>query len=408
VDADVIVVGAGAAGLAAARRVTAAGRRALVLEARDRIGGRVHTDRTFAGVPVEFGAEFVHGGRAGSAAAARAAGLATTPAMSLWRGRVADAGRIRRLAPWLAATAWQYAGLIRAVHAGGAGPDESLGDLLRRRGAGERVRRLAAGVANDACAGVDGISVHYLSRVLRTGEETGRQARVAPGYDRVIAHLAEGSRIVRNAPVTAVTWGPDGVRVEAGRTWTAARAVVTVPLGVLRAGVVRFGPPLPAATQRAIAGLAMHPGTKVLLRFARRWWPAHSYTLLDPGVPVLWPHPDAPVLTAFVMGSAAAALREPPGPVERVLAALPAGWREPARRELRDTRVVDWGADPWTCGGYSSEPPGSAGLRAALATPCGPLHMAGEATDDAAPGTVSGALRSGERAATEALAGLTG
>lgn len=404
VDADVIVVGAGAAGLAAARRLAEDGQRAIVLEARTRIGGRVHTDRDFGPFPVERGAELLHGLRSPSRRLADAAGLTVAPALSIWRARVADRGRVRRLVPWLLPAAVQYAGLVRAIRSlGAAEADPCLGDLLRRRGAGRRLRRLAATVANDACTDLVGLSTRYLARVLANGEETGRDARVVEGYDRLVEHLAAGCTIVREAPVTAVDWSPDGVWVEADRRYTAHRAIVTVPLGVLKAGIIRFDPPLPPGKEQAIAGLDMHPGMKVVLRFTSRLWPASlSYLLLDEDVPVVWPpRADAAVLTAFVMGPRAAALRMSPGPVERVVAALVQVWGERVRRYLVDTLVVDWGADPWTRGGYSCEPPGSGRLRAALAAPCGPVHFAGEATDEIAPGTVSGALRSGDRAAAE-------
>jgi monoamine oxidase len=184
---------------------------------------------------------------------------------------------------------------------------------------------------------------------------------------------------------------------------------VTVPLGVLKAGAIRFHPELPPTVRAAVDGLAMGAGTKVLLRFRARLWPrGMSFLLLDDEVPAVWPpHRDAPLLTAFVMGPRAERLRRPPGPVERVLAALARAWPE-ARRELAAAEVVDWGADPWTRGGYSSAPPGAEGLRAALAAPCGPLRFAGEATDERSPGTVSGALRSGVSAAEEALDALAG
>ncbi len=295
---------------------------------------------------------------------------------------------MRRILPWLLPAALQYAGLVRAVRASGGGPDTSLGELLRARQVGDRTRRLAASMANDACTSVDGLSVHYLRRVLGSGEETGRNARLAQGYDRLIEYLAEGVTIVRGAPVTHVHWSGDGVRVEAGRTYTAPKAVITLPLGVLQAGTVQFDPELPTTKREAIAGLRMHPGIKVLMRFDRPMWPGSmSYLVLEEGV--LWPpRPGEPILVAFVMGPQARSVDIPvlcktfgESPVE--------------------VDVADWGSDPWTRGGYSSEPPGAAALRTALAEPCGPLHFAGEATDHLAPGTVGAAVRSGERAAEE-------
>lgn len=271
VDADVIVVGAGVAGLAAAKRLAEEGQRAIVLEARARIGGRVHTDRGFGPYPVERGAELLHGLHSPSRRLAEAAGLTVTPALSMWHGRVADRGRVRRLVPWLLPAAVQYAGLVRAIRSlGAAKADPSMSDLLRSRGAGRRLRRMAAVVANDACTDLDRLSSQYVARVLANGEETGRDGRVEEGFDRLVEHLAVGCTIVRKAPVTAVNWSPEGVRVEADGRYTARRAIVTVPLGVLKAGIIRFDPSLPEGKERAIAGLDMHPGMKVVLRFTRR------------------------------------------------------------------------------------------------------------------------------------------
>jgi monoamine oxidase len=409
VDADVIVVGAGVAGLAAAARIEAAGRRALVLEARDRLGGRVWTDRGFARFPVERGAELLHGRASPARELARAAGVTEVPALDLWRGRVVEDGRVRRLLPWLVPALWRLPGLIRRVERiAGDGEDEAVGPLLDRRRVDHRVRRLADLVANDVGTTLDLLSAREVGRNFAHGEERGGDARVAEGYDRLVDHLAAGRTVVPASPVEGVAWSDRGVGIEAGRTWTARAAIVAVPLGVLKAGLPRFVPGLPSAKGAAIAGLAMHGGAKVLLRFRAAFWPpGMSFALVDEAVPVVWPPRDGePVLVAFVMGRRADALRAPPGPVERVLSSLTTAWGDEVRRSLVAADVADWGAEPWTRGGYSSAPPGAVGQRDALAAPCGALCFAGEATDPVAPGTVSGAWRSGRRAGDEVLARL--
>jgi monoamine oxidase len=268
------------------------------------------------------------------------------------------------------------------------------------------VRRLADLVANGMGTTLDLLGAREVGRNFAQGEERGGDARVAEGYDRLEDHLAAGRTVVAAMPVEAVTLSDRGVRIEAGRTWTARAAVVAVPLGVLRAGVPRFAPVLPPAKRAAIEGLAMHGGAKVLLRFRAAFWPAGmSFVLVDEAVPVVWPPRDKePVLVAFVMGRRAEALRAPPGPVERVLSSLAVAWGDEVRRSLVAADVADWGAEPWTRGGYSSAPPGVGSERDALAAPCGALFFAGEATDPVGPGTVSGAWRSGRRAADEVLA----
>lgn len=409
VDADAIIIGAGASGLAAAARLQAGGRHALVLEARARLGGRIHTDRSFADFPVERGAELISGARSRTREVAHEAGLRLAPAMSTWRGRIVDGDRVRRLVPWLLGRSLEMAGLLRDL--GRPRPDdESLAALLDRRRASPQLRRLVEGLTNSACACPEQLGVRALSQFLVANEETGGDDRALDGYDRLVEHLARGVETIRDAPVAAIEWSASGVRVDAGRVYTARLVIVTVPLGVLQARSLRFQPALPAALTTAIDGLAMHGGMKVLLRFSAPLWPrGMSFLMLDDVVPVVWPPRDhRPVLTAFVMGSRAEALRAPPGPVERVLSALRAAWGDEPRRSLIAAAVVDWGADPWTLGGYSSVPPGAHGLREVLAAQRDTLLFAGEAADAIAPGTVGGAIRAGEQAADAAILQMGG
>jgi monoamine oxidase len=405
VDADIIVVGAGASGLAAAARIRAAGKRPLVLEARDRLGGRIDTDREFAGFALECGAELIHGRRSRSRQLVRLAGLRCAPALGLWYGRVAEGGQLRRIIPWLLGCGWGVVGLTRELKRDRAG-DESLAAVLDRREASRHLRRLLSTLANSAGATPGHLSARDLGRFLTRNEETGGDWRLLDGYDSVPAHLAVGIALLRNEVVTSVDWSSSrAVRVDASRSYWARAVIVTVPLGVLKAGRLRFQPALPRPAQDAVAGLEMSGGMKVILRFSALQWPRQmSFLVLDEAVPVVWPpRPGAPVLTAFVMGQRADALRAPPGAVERVLRALDPVLGLAARRSLVDALVIDWGADPFTMGGYSSVPPGSFGLRAQLADHAGSLLFAGEATDELAPGTVSGAIRAGERAAEQAL-----
>ena len=191
-------------------------------------------------------------------------------------------------------------------------------------------------------------------------------------------------------------------------TFRASHAVVTLPLAVLKAGVVPFDPPLPIAKQQAIAALNMAPAMKLILRFEEPFWD-HDMTFLtgrDP-LPVWWTvRPGAPLLIGFVTGPRAAwlAAHGPDGVLEHGLAALAAIFGDAPRRLFADHALVDGAADDWARGGYSSVPPGRHGMRAVLAQPAGALHFAGEATVFASnPATVHGALHSGERAAAELL-----
>jgi monoamine oxidase len=236
---------------------------------------------------------------------------------------------------------------------------------------------------------------------------------ILDGYDRVVQGIAAGVDIRLNAAVTRIRWADDGVEVQtAAGVFRARRAVITLPLAVLRAGMVAFDPPLPAAKQRAISGLAMQPALKVFLRFQQPFWdPGFSFLLgPDAPIPTFWTAPaSGPVLVGLADGPetlALAALGEQ-GAVEQALAVLTQAFGPDPRRLFVAGRLVNWTADPWTQGGYSSQPPGALGLRKVLAAPVGALYWAGEApswTDD--PGGVHTAITTGQLAAREILAGV--
>ena len=408
---ETVVIGAGAAGLAAARALHDAGQPAIVLEARDRIGGRVQTDHTVGVVPVERGAEFIHGAHVETWTWLQRAGLHAVP-VSTWAGRRVALGGGRLAGPWL----FRVRRDLRNVKAfeeriaAYAGPECSLADWLR----GQHVSPLAAQIAflrlaHSYCATPDTLSMAALAYEYSIDTDAGGNFRILEGYDRVLAMIADGLDIRLNMPVKEVRWGNDGVEVvTSGGAWQARHAVITLPLAVLQAGAVHFDPALPAARQQAIAGLAMRPALKLLLRFDEVFWPRDmTFISADDPVPVWWTvRPGEPLLTGFATGRYAERLSVlgEEGAIERGLAALDGMFKGAASRRFVKGAVADWGRDPWARGGYSSAPPGMHGQRAVLAEPCGALHWAGEATvTDSNPATVHGALRSGERAAQEIL-----
>ncbi len=450
-DCDVIVIGAGVAGLEVARRLARRRLRVVVLEARPRLGGRIHTERP-AGwpSPVELGAEFVHGRpreliRALAAARVRVVELARRHAF-VRRGQI-ETGSAR----WRAAQAW----MDRL-------PDEdvSFASLLRRpartRGLSREVRAMLLGfVEGFNAADAERISVTGLNRQTRASEaeEGDRAFHVPGGYDQLVHHLArpladiEGA-LRLGAAVTHVDWGAGGVQVRARatlggvlETLSARAAVVTVPLGVLQArpgspGAIRFAPALPAGKRAAIDRLAMGNVVKIAVRFrdplGSGWSssiPRNTGFLHLPGgaAPVWWTFGPEPYrcLVGWVAGPAAdrlAALgasgaRGAAGSIDPRLRAAIGGLARglgTSTRELltaiEDANVVDWAQDPHARGAYSYVPVGGLDAPAALAAPVADcLFFAGEATDTGGdPGTVHAALRSGARAARELLARLDG
>ncbi len=417
---DVLVIGAGAAGLAAAQALLERGSdlEVKVLEARERLGGRMHTDRRFAGFPVELGAEFIHGERAATWHLVERLGLETVHWEKLddsWV-RLADGRRLtmrqaRAEDPALEVTrSWRLPPLPARRH-------ESFDAYLRRLGFDDvrldYVRRAYANAAGESLRLLDATAA--LEGLAALGLDGTEDHRILEGYGAVVEALALGPEFYTGTVVTRIEWGPGGVVVHdnEGHVYRSRMAIVTLPVGVLQAGSVEFDPPLPESKERALAGLGMGPVVKLVYRFAEPVTPEEITAVYAAGNPPMWwspsaghPTTEAVVWTAFVTGDGAVELMRlgEDDALERGLEALR---RELGRPGLRaqDAFVVDWYSDPFARGGYSHVRPGHHGARELLAAPTPPLFWAGEATaPEARAATVHGALLSGERAAAEVLA----
>ena len=402
------MIGAGAAGLAAARELTAAGRSVLVLEARERVGGRCWTRRMSGlDIPVELGAEFIHGDAHVTHSLLRDAGLAAVD--SVREQRSLDKGSLERV------NAFDEAQKAMA-DATRLERDISFEAFLARQ-------RLPAKTKSFARMMVQGFDAADPRRVsaMSIAEEWGggelgvSQPRPQGGYGTLLdwlanASVARGARLRLGAVVTKVQWRAGAVGVSGkflGERFSARakRAIVTLPLGVLQRGPMRF-----PQKRHALAKLADGPVIRVAMRFDRPFWEERA-----PGVaffhtsqapfPTFWtPLPmRAPLLTAWAGGPKAARLT---GSSSRKLidAALASVESVFGKQELAAAYVQDWMQDPYSRGGYSYVLVGGMGAREQLATPLDDtVFFAGEATDSEEPGTVAGALRSGQRAAREAL-----
>jgi monoamine oxidase len=430
-DYDIVIVGAGVAGLAAMREAERKGLRACIVEARDRIGGRIYTMRDpRCAHPIELGAEFIHGCPSELLDIVREACLlAYVAGGERWRSL---GGRLTRIHDF-----WkQLHRVMRYVDA--KKPDRSFAEFLSDKPGG----RSAAEARRLACAFVEGfhaadatrISARWVAQGGSPSEEPDERSamRIADGYDLIPDWLARGfrERIMTNSVVERIDWEPQRAQLSVRRdesrsitTITGRAAVVTVPLGVLLAGseepgAIVFSPPL-ELIERTRTRLAMGSVTRVTILFRDRWWTQklrsargaslESLTFLhgDTGdLPVWWSlHPMlATALVGWAGGPAALQLSQRDDVEERVIASVAANFGVTRRRvaaQLVQVFTHDWQHDPFSRGAYSYGLVGGADWAKRLARPLdSTLWLAGEAASrEGNTGTVHGAMASGHQAA---------
>lgn len=420
---SVIVLGAGMAGLTAARQLADAGYSVIVLEARNRLGGRLHTSTQWADAPVDVGATWIHGDGPGNPISdlAKRAGarLAST---SFNRDQAYDSNG-QRLSEAAAARVAELRSRMRRVISTAQNADTDI--ALRAavyRGMGyasmsdeDRKRvdyLLNTTIEHEYSGDASSLSVQWYDS---DGRFSGNESLFLEGYRVLVEHQARGLDVRLEHVVSAIRYEANGVTVSTNRgDFIAERALITLPLGVLQAGVVKFDPPLPARKTEAIAKLGMGVLNKCFLRFPQPFWdtqldwinyiPDSSRT----GRWAEWVSLARPTGKPILLGFNAAefGLEIEAWPDREIVA--------DAMRTLRtifgasipdplDWQISRWGSDPFARGAYSFNKLGSEpSMRGDLASPVGRvLYFAGEATEGRYFQSVHGAYLSGQRAAAE-------
>lgn len=440
---SVVIIGAGIAGLAAASKLAAAGFTVSLLEARDRIGGRIFTKHDAAlNAPIELGAEFIHG--------------KPPEIFDLLKQSDAKFDEVEGQA-WCRENGQllpcSFFSQIESIldRMDDSSPDESFLAFLQRtfpnptnERALEDAKQQALGYISGFNAADPGlVGVHWLVHGMRAEEriEGHRAFRLRNGYEdllEIFRHKISSSNVtIRTGTVVErVNWRSGNVEVaaltaEGPATFTAPRVLITLPLAVLRApagqpGAIYFEPTLPPRKVEALTNLEMGKVIRVVLGFHNRFWdalsPGKSLTLSDMSFlfspddffPTWWT--TMPQKWPLIMGwapfrSAERLSRQSETFVrERALQALSRNLEvglQTLEDELEAIHFHDWQSDPFSRGAYSYGKVGSVGAQQALASPLEQrLFFAGEATDTSGNnGTVHGAIASGYRAAIEVLEG---
>ena len=400
---DIVIVGAGAAGIAAARWLQERGSGPLLLEARNRVGGRAHTDTTAFGVPLDFGCAWLHSADQNPwATLAHEQGVTILERPPDWRRRVGA----HELTPEERAAMGQAMerNFALADAAARAGRDVSVSELIPNddvRAQFDAIMTWYIGIESDSVSSFD---------LARFADSEVNWA-VREGLGSVVARAAEPLEVRLSTAVQRIEWRAPRVSLHTPSGTVEARAViVTVPTNVLIEGGVAFDPPLPLPLQQALADVPLGIANKAFFRMRPGTLPfegtthfigtdktAHtcSYQVRPSG---------HDVLLAYFGGRFARDL-EQRGELERFAREELAGiFGGEFDRQIIDSVTVGWSQDPWSRGSYSAARPGHAHARELLEEPVGErLFLAGEACSVEHFGTIHGAWESGQRAAARAL-----
>ena len=433
-DCDCIVIGAGAAGLAALAELDRAGYRVACFEARDRIGGRILTVRDpFCPIPIELGPEFVHGRPPEIWEIIRSASLPVYDCVDS-SVHIRD-GKVQRHE-----VAWEPVDrlMTEMQKAASHGRDQTFSAFLEQSALSAEAKELSTSFVegfNAASKDVIGIASLSEDRTASTAIDGDRSFRLLSGYHSVMLKLLQrvsgvNTRLSLNTVVTDIEWRVGSVTLKSyssltgqSQQTTAGKVILTVPLGVLSAepnarGHIHWSP-IPHEIIESAAALAFGQVVRIVLRFRKSFWEGNAdfadagFFLSNEKLFPTWWAPlavRAPILTGWSAGphadgllglTAEAVISNAIQSLARILGANPRF----IRSMLEQVYFHDWHADPFARGAYSYVPAGAMAARRQLAVPVeDTLFFAGEATElNGHSATVHGAIASGRRAAQQVI-----
>jgi monoamine oxidase len=406
-EADIVVIGAGAAGISAARRIVAANRKVIVLEATGQIGGRCLTDTATFDTPFDRGARWIHNPDTNPMIRlARSAGLDVVPVPLGQKIRIgrrnARAGEVEELLATLvrANRAIDDASRGRVDVSCASVLPKDLGDwagtiefLLGANATGKDLKELSA---------IDKIRAQDRSAALACRQ----------GLGTLIAKLGEGLPVSLSTPATRISWSGRDVTVETAAGKVAARAaIITASSNVLTSGMIKFTPDLPKRTLDAASKVSLGSYDHIVLAL-----PGNPLGLSRDDVVIEQAKDARTALLVANMGAsslcsldiAGAFGRDLSGQGEAAMVAFAVEWLSKlfgsdVAKAVKKTSATRWNAAPFALGAMSAASPGGQPSRRVLMEPAGALFLAGEAAHETLWGTVDGAWESGERAAEAAL-----
>ena len=434
---EVLIIGAGVAGLAAAREIAIAGCRVRVIEARGRIGGRVFTHKdSDSQLPIELGAEFVHGKSPVLWQLAERAHLKIQRTSQ--RHWYFEDGKLTKSAAFWRKIEDVNEQMQEADH------DQSLKEFLATRPNDEKTERtkamLVRYVEGFHAADIGRIGIQGIVKANEAADSIdGDQSfRFLDGYDSLMNALgaeaeSHGAELDLNTVVKEIHWSEHGrvqLLCDAGNgpiSFTADRALITLPLGVLQSGAIQFIPELPNDKRAAIDHLIMGNVLRIALRFRERFWEdvklwdqearmvsfddAGFFHYPDAPFPTWWTQLPmrAPLLVGWAGGPKADAITgSADALVRKAIESLSLIFNlsaEDIQSQLVSSYFHDWRDDSFSRGAYSYLPVNGLESQRILSQPIAEtLFFAGEATSVGHIGTVHGALQTGQRAAQEILA----